>query len=119
MGVRGVMQVQLRGLTETDAVLVIECKCGNTRMLDEAGDFEAEEIYVYLCGVPARNLRCYSSEAMTLKRTREGKPECRQRYRISLYREQDPAYVEVAHITPRPRERVLEVEAISFPRVAA
>ncbi len=112
------MRVQLKGFTDTDAILVIECKCGNTRMLDEAGDFEAEEIYVYRYGVPAKDLRCHSSESMTLKRISAGEPECRQRYRVSLRREQRPPYIEVAHVSPRPREEVLEVETINFPQVS-
>ena len=108
---------KLRGFTDSDAILVIECKCGNTHMLDETDDLETEDIYVYQYGVPAKNLRCCSSESMTLKRIAAGTPQCRQRYRISLHRKQDPPRIEVAHITPRPGEDVLGVEAASFPQV--
>jgi hypothetical protein len=112
-----VMRVQLRGYTETDAVLVIECQCGNTCMLDEAGDFEAGEIYVYMNGVPEKNLRCQSSESRSLKRISRDEPECRQRYRISLHRARFPPYLEVAHLSPRPREEVIEVARLNFPEI--
>jgi len=113
------MRVKLRGFTDTDAILVIECECGNTRMLDEADDLEAEDIYVYRYGVPEKNLRCCASQSLTFERIAAGKPQCRQRYRISLQREQDPPRIEVAHISPRPGEDVLGVEPVSFPQVPA
>jgi hypothetical protein len=112
------MRVELRGFTETDAILGIACKCGNTRMLDEVGDFDVEEIYVYLDGVPEINLRCYSSESVTLKRISQGEAQCRQRYRVRIHREQWPPYIEVAHISPRLLEEVIEVGTINFPQVS-
>jgi hypothetical protein len=85
-------------------------------MLDEAGNFVAEKLYVYRHGVPVKNLRCCSTERERLERTSRGKPECRQRYRISLHRENDSPFMEVAHVSPRPEEEVIEVETIQFPQ---
>ncbi len=110
------MKAYLAGFTVSDAILVIECGCGNTQMLDEAGNFVAEKLYVYRHGVPVKNLRCCSTERERLERTSRGEPECRQRYRISLHRENDSPFLEVAHVSPRPEEEVLEVETIQFPQ---
>lgn len=108
------MRVHLEGFTDTDAIVVIECECGNTRMLDEAGDFPAERIFVYRQGVPTKNLRCCRPHPLTSGNRSRGTPECRERYRITLRREDEPTYLEIAHISPRPREQVLEVESIEF-----
>ena len=110
------MKVHLAGFTGSDAILVIECECGNTRMLDEAGNFVAEKLYVYRHGVPIKNLRCCSTERERSGRVSKGEPECRQRYRISLRREDGSPLIEVAHISPRPEEEVTEVETIQFPQ---
>jgi hypothetical protein len=109
------MQVSLKGFNDDDAIIVIECECGNRRMLDEAGEFKSEQIFVYRHGVPVKNLRCAPSEAETLKRAAQGKPLCRERYRITLHEEENPPYLEIMHLSPRPREDVLEVQTIQFP----
>ena len=104
------MKVELQRITESadcapsDAVIIIECQCGNKTMLDEAGDFKGEEVYVYLWGVTIKNLRC----------TKTGS-ECRERYRTILHMEADPPFVGVAHIAPRPAETVLETVKIEIP----
>lgn len=108
------MRIHLKGFTVTDAIVVIECECGNTRMLDEAGDFPAERIFVYRQGVPTKNLRCCRLHSLTSGNLARGMPECRERYRITLRREHEPPYLEIAHISPRPGEQVLEVETIKF-----
>ncbi len=109
------MRVHLKGFTDTDAIVVIECECGNTRMLDEAGDFKSERLFVYHHGVPIKNLRCCAPPPATLEGISLGKTECRERYRITLQSEHNPLYMKIAHISPRPREEVLEVETIRFP----
>ena len=108
------MKVHLKGFTSTDAIIVIECVCGNTRMLDEAGGFPAERIYVFRQGVPTKNLRCCRLPSLTSVSLFGGMPQCRERYRITLRGELDPAYLEIAHISPRPNEQVLEIETIPF-----
>ena len=113
------MKVHLTGFTDNDAILVIECECGNTRMLDEAGNFVAEKLYVYRQGVPVKNLRCCPNERDRLDRFHRGQAECRERYRISLRREDGSPIMEVAHVSPRPGEEVIEVETIRFPQEAA
>jgi hypothetical protein len=109
------MRVHLIGFTDTDAIVVIECECGNSQMLDEAGDFPAERIYVYRHGVPTKNLRCCAPGAVTLKRISMGKPECQERYRITLQTGHNPPRMEIAHISPRPRKQLLETVTIPFP----
>jgi hypothetical protein len=109
------MQVKLKGFNDDDAIIVIECDCGNKRMLDEAGEFKAEKLFVYRHGAPVKNLRCSPSEAEILARALQGKPPCRERYRITLHGGQDPPYLEVAHLSPRPHEEVREVQTIQFP----
>ena len=105
------MKVELRRITESadgapsDAVIIIECQCGNKVMKDEAGDFTREEVFVYLWGVTVKSLRC----------TKTGS-ECRERYRTTLHMEADPPFVEVAHIAPRPSEIVLETLKIKIPQ---
>ncbi len=106
------MKIHLKGFTDTDAIVVIECECGNTRMLDEAGDFPGEKIYVYRHGVPTKNLRCCRQQSPTWGYLPSATPECRERYRIVLRRELDPPYLEIAHISARPKEQVIEVETI-------
>ena len=108
------MRVHLKGFTSTDAIVVIECECGNTRMLDEAGDFPAERIYVFHHGVPTKNLRCCRLRSRISGTLFSIVPECRERYRITLRNELDPPYLEIAHLSPRPKEQVLEVETITF-----
>jgi len=104
------MKVELQRITKSadgtpsDAVIAIECQCGNKTMLDEAGDFPGEEIFVYLRGVPSKNLRCIKKGS-----------ECRERYRTTLHVDEDPQFVEVAHITPRPEEKILETVKIEIP----
>ena len=109
------MRVDLKGFNNNDAIIVIECDCGTMRMLDEAGDFKSEELFAYRHGVPVKNLRCAPSEAETLERVAQGRPPCWERYRITLHEEEDPPYLEIAHLSPRPREEVLEVQTIQFP----
>jgi hypothetical protein len=109
------MKVNLKAFNDNDAIIVIECDCGTRRMLDEAGEFKSEKIFVYRHGVPVKNLRCAPSEAETMKRAAQGRPLCRERYRITLHEEEDPPYLEIAHLSPRPREEVLEVQTIQFP----
>jgi hypothetical protein len=109
------MRVDLKGFNNNDAIIVIECDCGTRRMLDEAGDFKSEELFAYRHGVPVKNLRCAPSEAETLERVAQGRPPCWERYRITLHEEEDPPYLEIAHLSPRPREEVLEVQTIQFP----
>jgi len=97
------MKVELQRITgsasgaPSDAVIIIECQCGNRVMHDEAGGFTRKEVFVYLRGVAVKNLRC-SKEDST----------CRERYRTILHMEADPPFVEVAHIALRPLETVLE-----------
>lgn len=109
------MRVHLEGFNDTDTIIVFECECGNTRMLDEAGDFPAERIYVYRQGVPTKNPRCCPTERTTLKRIGEGKAQCGEWYSITLHGEHSRPYMEVAHISPRPRGEILETEPIKFP----
>jgi len=109
------MRVQLKEFTSTDAIVVIECECGNTRMLDEAGGFPAERIYVFRRGVPIKNLRCSRMHSLTSATLSSKVPECRERYRIILQREHEFPYLEIEHISPRPNEQILEVEIIKFP----
>ena len=109
------MQVYLKGFTDTDAIIVIECECGNTHMLDEAGDFAAEQIYVCRYGVPAKTLRCSRKYDLT-SGIRSSLPDCRERYRITLRREYEPPYLIIEHITSRPNEQILEAETITFAR---
>ena len=73
-------------------------------MLDEAGDFPGAEVFVYLWGVPSKNLRCIKKGS-----------ECRERYRTTLHMDEDPTFIEVAHISPRPSETVLETIKIEIP----
>ena len=108
------MKVHLKGFTSTDAIIVIECVCGNTRMLDEAGGFPAERIYVFRQGVPTKDLRCCRLHSPTSGSLLGEMAECRERYRITLRGELGPAYLEIAHISPRPSEQVLEIETIPF-----
>ena len=98
------MRVQLKGFTSTDAIVVIECECGNTRMLDEAGGFPAERIYVLRRGVPIKNLRCRRLDSLTSETLSRKVPECRERYRIILQPHVFP-YLEIEHISPRPNEQ--------------
>jgi hypothetical protein len=109
------MRVNLKRFNDDDAIIVIGCECGNRRMLDEAGEFKAENLFVYRHGVPVKNLRCSPSEEETLSRAAQGKPQCRERYRIILHEERDPQYLEIAHLSPWPREEVLETQTIQFP----
>ena len=109
------MRVHLKGFTSTDAIVVIECECGNTRMLDEAGGFPAERIYVFRRGVPIKNLRCCRLHSLTSETLSSKVPECRERYRIILQHEHELPYLEIEHISPRPNEQILEVETIKFP----
>jgi hypothetical protein len=109
------MRVNLKGFNDDDAIIVIECDCGNRRMLDEAGEFKAKELFVYRHGVPIKNLRCAPTEEETLKRAARGQPQCRERYRITLHEEGDPQHLEIAHLSPWPREEALEVQTIQFP----
>ena len=108
------MLVHLKEFTDTDATIVIECECGNTHMLDEAGDFRSERVFVYRHGVPTKNLRCCPPASLTRENVFPGKPECRERYRIIVHREQELPYMEIEHISPRPEERVIEVMTITF-----
>ncbi len=112
---RSSMRVHLKGFTSTDAIVVIECECGNTRMLDEAGGFPAERIYVFRRGVPIKNLRCCRLHSLTSETLSSKVPECRERYRIILQHEHEFPYLEIEHISPRPNEQILEVETIKFP----
>jgi len=108
------MLVHLKGSTVTDAIIVIECECGNTHMLDEAGDFRSERIFVYRHGVQTKNLRCCPLAPLTRENILPGQPECRERYRIIIHREQESPYLEIEHISPRPEEQILEVMSITF-----
>jgi len=105
------MKVELQRILKSpdgapsDAVIIIECQCGNKVMKDEAGDFTREEVYVCLVGVTVKSLRC----------TKTGS-ECRERYRTTLHMEADPPFVEVAHISPRPQEVILETEKMEIPK---
>jgi hypothetical protein len=111
------MRVHLKGFknNNSDAIIVIECDCGAKHMLDEAGEFQSEKLFVYRHGVPVKNLRCSPSGIQTLTRIAEGKPLCQERYRITLHAEDGPPTIEIAHLTPRPHEEVLETETINFP----
>ena len=103
------MKVELQRITESadgapsDAVIIIECRCGNKSILDEADGFLQKEIFVYLHGVRIKNFRCSKTGS-----------ECRERYRTILHMEADPPFVEVSHIAPRPQETVLETIKIKI-----
>lgn len=111
------MRIQLKGFTNnnSDAIVVIECECGNKWMLDEAGEFKSNEMFVYWHGVPTKNLRCSPSTDESLKRMANGQPRCRERYRIILDNDNNVSAIKVLHIAPRPREEVLETSNIKFP----
>jgi hypothetical protein len=83
-------------------------------MLDEAGEFQSEEIFVYRHGVPVKNLRCSSAESETLTKMAKEKPPCQERYRITVHDDGQPS-IEVARVAPRPNEEVLETSTIKFP----
>ncbi len=110
------MQVHVKGFTSNnnDAIIVIECECGACYMLDEAGEFQAEKLFVYRYGVPVKNLRCSSVESETMCKKVGDKPQCQERYRITLHNEVAPA-IEVAHVARRPPEEVLESKSVKFP----
>jgi hypothetical protein len=111
------MQVHVKRFTNnnSDAIIVIECECGTRYMLDEAGEFQSEEIFVYRHGVPVKNLRCSSAEFETLMKMAEEQPPCQERYRITLHDGEGAPTIEVAHVAPRPSEEVLETSTIEFP----
>jgi hypothetical protein len=44
------MKVHLKGVKDNDAVIVIECTCGNKRMLNEADNLIREETYINRSG---------------------------------------------------------------------
>jgi hypothetical protein len=108
------MQVHVKGFTsnKNDAIIVIECECGACYMLDEAGELQAEELFVYRYGVQVKNLRCSCVESDTMMVG--DKSQCQERYRITLHNEDAPA-IEVAHVARRPHEEVLESKTIKFP----
>jgi hypothetical protein len=111
------MQVFLKGFknNNSDAVIVIECECGARHLLDEAGAFQSKKIFVYRHGALVKNLRCSPLGVQDLTRTAEDKPPCQERYRISLHTEDGLQTVEIAHLTPRPNEEVVETQTIQFP----
>jgi len=107
------MKVQLKGVKDNDAVIVIECACGNKRMLNEADNLIREEIYINRFGTREKRLRCAQPESLILKKLREGKTQCHEHYRVTLYPEVEPPFIEVAHLSHRREEKVLA--KIQFP----
>jgi hypothetical protein len=111
------MQVHLAGFANnnSDAIIVIQCRCGSTYMLDQAGGFPAQRLFVYRHGVPVKNLRCALPGSKALGRLAQGRPLCRERYRITLHGDRHPPQADVAHLTPRPHDQVLESSIVEFP----
>ena len=109
------MKVRLKEFKDSDAVIVIECQCGNRRMLNEVDNSIREEIYVNRFGGLEKRLRCAQAESMALRRIAQRKAQCHEHYRVTLRAEAELPFIEVAHLSHEPNETVLAVESINFP----
>jgi len=100
----------------TDVVITIECECGNKRMIDLAGGFPGEEIFIFLQGVRVKNLRCSWSESRIRKKLAQGENECRERYRITVPGEVNRQAIEIMHVGRSPNDNVLETFVLLVPK---
>ena len=109
------MKVRLKEFKDTDAIIVIECQCGNRRMLNEMDNSIREEIYVNRFGTREKRLRCAQPETMAQRRIGQRKTQCHEHYRVTLRTEVEPRVIEVVHLSHESNETTLEVESIKFP----